>query len=343
MAFHHRKLLNETVEMTKNLCETICDAPTNPDRVCPLICDGFCPPYCKLINFQLGLPPPPPPPLVWIPKAHSVHTTLSIGLTISLAVLATAFFLFICYTIYRFYSYWRNSRRRPSQRRRPEEDSGLDDFVDEEHGPIVDHHIWYIRTIGLQPSVISAITVVKYKRGDGLIEGTDCAVCLNEFEEDETLRLLPKCNHAFHIPCVDTWLRSHTNCPMCRAGIVINTAAPLPVQNSGPVEENQSEISETEPSELRLGPGIEGDGISRSQSGLKINGDAGEFDGVQPMRRSVSMDSLSASMISAAIASAFPQQSNRNSDNQSGCILRAGTCSIKRSVSCGCKVLGIEA
>ncbi|KAF1001522.1 hypothetical protein AG4045_000284, partial [Apium graveolens] len=52
--------------------------------------------------------------------------------------------------------------------------------------------------------------------------GTDCSVCLTEFQDDETLRLLPKCNHAFHIPCIDTWLRSHTTCPLCRAGIVPN-------------------------------------------------------------------------------------------------------------------------
>lgn len=341
-------------------CESFCKAPTNTYRLCPPPCDGFCPPYCRL--FQFGLPLSPPPPPILMPHAHRIHA-LSLALTISLSVLATAFFLFICYTIYRFCSYWRRS---PQSRRPP----GPNDFVDEEHGPIVDHPIWYIRTIGLQPSVISAITVVKYKRGDGLIEGTDCAVCLNEFEEDETLRLLPKCNHAFHIPCVDTWLTSHTNCPMCRAGIVNHTPASLPsqelvVQNSGPaVEENQLEEirrdSDTEPPELRPGPRIEDHGISQSQSGLKFNEDARVLDGVQvqPMRRSVSMDSLSASMISAVIASAFPRQSNTNSDNQldeakessvediaglnrsfpkfmgSPSMESAGSSTVKRSVSC---------
>lgn len=63
----------------------------------------------------------------------------------------------------------------------------------------------------------------KYRKNDVLIDGTDCLVCLSEFQENEVLRLLPKCNHAFHIPCIDTWLRSHTNCPLCRAGILSNT------------------------------------------------------------------------------------------------------------------------
>ncbi|EXC13479.1 RING-H2 finger protein ATL43 [Morus notabilis] len=44
----------------------------------------------------------------------------------------------------------------------------------------------------------------------------DCAVCLCRFENSEVLRLLPKCNHAFHVECVDTWLDAHSTCPLCR-------------------------------------------------------------------------------------------------------------------------------
>ncbi|XP_010694619.1 RING-H2 finger protein ATL11 [Beta vulgaris subsp. vulgaris] len=45
----------------------------------------------------------------------------------------------------------------------------------------------------------------------------ECAVCLGVFEDDETLRLLPKCGHVFHADCIDTWLRMHATCPFCRA------------------------------------------------------------------------------------------------------------------------------
>ncbi|TMX05085.1 hypothetical protein EJD97_002575 [Solanum chilense] len=90
---------------------------------------------------------------------------------------------------------------------------------------VVEEELSDIRTVGLHPSVISTITIHKYKRGEGLIEGTECSVCLSEFREDETFKILPTCNHAFHVPCIDTWLKSHTNCPMCRASIVITMPA----------------------------------------------------------------------------------------------------------------------
>ncbi|KAG2711616.1 hypothetical protein I3843_04G078400 [Carya illinoinensis] len=45
---------------------------------------------------------------------------------------------------------------------------------------------------------------------------TDCAICLTEFVAGERVRLLPKCNHGFHVRCIDKWLSSHFSCPKCR-------------------------------------------------------------------------------------------------------------------------------
>lgn len=44
----------------------------------------------------------------------------------------------------------------------------------------------------------------------------DCAVCLCEFADHDRLRLLPLCGHAFHVACIDVWLRSSATCPLCR-------------------------------------------------------------------------------------------------------------------------------
>ncbi|XP_071728764.1 RING-H2 finger protein ATL38-like [Rutidosis leptorrhynchoides] len=77
---------------------------------------------------------------------------------------------------------------------------------------------------GLDPAVIATFATFLYasvrdiKIGQSVLE---CAVCLNEFQDHETLRLLPKCSHVFHLNCIDTWLVSHVTCPVCRADLVV--------------------------------------------------------------------------------------------------------------------------
>lgn len=70
-------------------------------------------------------------------------------------------------------------------------------------------------------STIELIPAYKYEKGKGVVgekeEDNTCAVCLYEFEEGDELRTLPECLHSFHVPCIDMWLYSHPNCPICRA------------------------------------------------------------------------------------------------------------------------------
>ncbi|KAK9131343.1 hypothetical protein Sjap_011830 [Stephania japonica] len=47
----------------------------------------------------------------------------------------------------------------------------------------------------------------------------ECAVCLSAFEDGEDVRQLPNCKHSFHAPCIDMWLFSHSDCPLCRATV----------------------------------------------------------------------------------------------------------------------------
>ena len=73
---------------------------------------------------------------------------------------------------------------------------------------------------GLGSSTVFSLPVAQFKKIEGQSQmNTDCAVCLGEFEEGELLKHLPNCSHAFHIPCIDTWFESHSNCPICRSHV----------------------------------------------------------------------------------------------------------------------------
>ncbi|XP_068640793.1 E3 ubiquitin-protein ligase ATL23-like [Aristolochia californica] len=51
------------------------------------------------------------------------------------------------------------------------------------------------------------------------LEEAECAVCLDAIEQGQTTRLLPSCNHAFHVSCVDAWLAQKAICPVCRTNL----------------------------------------------------------------------------------------------------------------------------
>lgn len=311
MGFQHRKLMSDSSD------ETPTDECKSCYRDCVSLCFQVCHDYC--------LTEPPPS---HVPKSSSHTKTPTKLLIITFTVLAAAF-LVLCYYVY----YARFSRRRSNARRRSQRETTetRDEFLDEDHGPIVDHPIWYINTVGLQQSIINSIAVCKFKRGEGLVEGTECSVCLNEFEEDETLRLLPKCSHAFHIPCIDTWLRSHTNCPLCRAPIVSNTANREPSSSEVNTEES-GESEETHVVSVEDNGELERETEGETTGQIRIRPDeeeeltvenerntgesSGVEHGIQPMRRSLSLDSLAASQISQAVANGVPEGSTGNSDNE---------------------------
>ncbi|XP_057494686.1 RING-H2 finger protein ATL65 [Actinidia eriantha] len=79
---------------------------------------------------------------------------------------------------------------------------------------------------GLDESVIKTIPLSVYTRKSSVHE---CAVCLLEFEENDYVRTLPVCYHAFHVDCIDIWLGSHANCPLCRARIFRPESPFIPV------------------------------------------------------------------------------------------------------------------
>ncbi|XWS14952.1 hypothetical protein CRYUN_Cryun35bG0052500 [Craigia yunnanensis] len=108
-------------------------------------------------------------------------------------------------------------------------------------------------TRGLDASVIESFPTFLYSTVKGLKIGKgtlECAVCLNEFEDDETLRLIPKCSHVFHPDCIDAWLSSHSTCPVCRANLApkpgeTTTCATVEVNDSDSEPENRLDNNNT--------------------------------------------------------------------------------------------------
>ena len=47
-----------------------------------------------------------------------------------------------------------------------------------------------------------------------------CTICQDNLEDGEQLRAISKCQHSFHIKCIDKWLSKRAECPLCRAAII---------------------------------------------------------------------------------------------------------------------------
>lgn len=57
-----------------------------------------------------------------------------------------------------------------------------------------------------------------YKIKD-LSKVTDCAICLEGFEEGDLCCEVPACGHLFHGSCLDKWIGKNPSCPVCRSRI----------------------------------------------------------------------------------------------------------------------------
>lgn len=105
--------------------------------------------------------------------------------------------------------------------------------------------LFHLHDSGVEQAFIDTLPLFLYKAVRGLKEASDCAVCLCEFEGEDTLRLLPKCSHAFHADCIDTWLLSHSTCPLCRASLLPDSSShPPPVFALIPSDQSGDESRE---------------------------------------------------------------------------------------------------
>lgn len=113
--------------------------------------------------------------------------------------------------------------------------------------------------VGLDDALISRIPTRKYDPHEGVLDKTECSVCLGEFEIGEVLRILPKCNHPFHIPCIDTWLVKSSTCPLCRINIALEAVLPhtlMPAERETPEHARGPTMSLLLASNINPGPSL---------------------------------------------------------------------------------------
>lgn len=265
-------------------------------------CSLYCPQWCYIIF-------PPPPPFEDFPDESSGPNFSPLVITV-IGILAGAFLLVSYYAIISKYC----GKRFSSTGHENNHDADVE--LGDDHEPSV-HEPWFVTTNGLDDALIRSIAVFKYKKGEGLIEGTDCSVCLSEFEEDQSLRLLPKCSHGFHVQCIDTWLKCHTNCPLCRANVAFTDSStpPLPLDSpppNEPVSQGHSEVENAtvaENLEIDIRRDLEFEGINVPKTPSREWTDSGsretsieirDDEGNQHIRRSVSMDCICEPRLSIA-------------------------------------------
>ncbi|KFK28476.1 hypothetical protein AALP_AA7G001200 [Arabis alpina] len=191
----------------------------NPRDCTQGICSTFCPQWCSYINF---LSPPPISNEQFLNDSVSSNPNLSPLVLAIIGIFATAFLLATYYTLVSKYCSNDTNDETASE-------TGRSDIILDVNSPESQHQddpfAHESSNTGLDDALIKKIGFFKLKKHQNKlkINGTDCSICLGEFNEDESLRLLPKCNHIFHVVCIDRWLKSHSNCPLCRAKIIVPT------------------------------------------------------------------------------------------------------------------------
>jgi len=72
-------------------------------------------------------------------------------------------------------------------------------------------------TSGMSATQVKSLPSIVFQGpGNGSGTAETCAICLEDYEIGEKLRLLP-CNHEFHVVCIDRWLLARRPfCPVCK-------------------------------------------------------------------------------------------------------------------------------
>lgn len=186
-------------------------------------------------------PPPPPLPSPPPPEDKPVYSPFRPSMAVVVGVLTTTFSITFLLLLYAKHCK-RGNAVVVGYSRYPNSVIGAPSFTTRKNS-------------GIDQAVIESLPIFRFGSLSGQKEGLECAVCLDKFEQTEILRLLPKCKHAFHVECVDTWLDAHSTCPLCRyrvdpedvlliedVNIFLYNPAPAPPPMPPPRDSNSKDV-----------------------------------------------------------------------------------------------------
>ncbi|KAF8660803.1 hypothetical protein HU200_057390 [Digitaria exilis] len=149
---------------------------------------------------------------------------------------------------------------------------------------------------GLDPAVVASFPTMRYAEAKELRVGgkdaaLECAVCLSEFDDDEELRFLPRCSHAFHPDCIGEWLAGHVTCPVCRCNLnpEQQQLAAAVAMNSGEVVAAREEGQQQQQDQVAIDLGRGGD----EEEEMRRREEAMELERIGSQRRAVRLRSRS--------------------------------------------------
>lgn len=203
---------------------------------------------------------PPSPPLV--SDINHAHTSISTGAIVAIVILLGFVFILAALFILKFVA--------RSAEHRAHEASRLQELQGAGHTDGLVRATTDSAGAGLEDIVVKLLPVCPYRSNKIHDCSRECAVCLSYFEEEESVRILPRCQHTFHLSCIDKWFEAHANCPLCREKItlqIIQAQAPelQPQQSSEITVVTMSEAGgegNERPGEVQIDVGAGGEGDS---------------------------------------------------------------------------------
>ncbi|AEE75501.1 unnamed protein product [Arabidopsis thaliana] len=137
--------------------------------------------------------------------------------------------------------------------------------------------------VGIKPYVLRSIPIVDFNTKDFKYV-LECVVCLSELADGDKARVLPSCDHWFHVECIDSWLQSNSTCPICRKRVCLKQSRTRPELGGRDKSFNQNHDQTSEHHEFSTDP------PTNTDTAIIEDGGCGEANEGQPELTAVVID-----------------------------------------------------